>query len=335
VPVITATRPGFLHSSHKVWVEIQGSEFERKDEVRLAGKGATVLETHYESDTLLRVLFQVDDRETLLNPSTTVVSTEVKEEGEKKYEIVMRIVGAGQQSEPFSIPIELCPLPGMAVIPEGRFLYGSDAGSAVERPQRSLSLPAFACSLTEVSNLEYLEFLNYVQQTGDHSRCHPDEPPGHSHIPDRWDDATLRNPAAPVTCVDWFDAYAYAAWRGMRLPTEEEWEKAARGADGASFPWGEKIDPAMANTAETKLGLQVVTYKPEGRSPYGLYNAAGNVWEWTMGKGPAEGQMVVRGGSYRSNIAGCRSFVRNWLDREARRDDVGFRCVTDLPVKQE
>ncbi|HUX07513.1 MAG TPA: SUMF1/EgtB/PvdO family nonheme iron enzyme [Acidobacteriota bacterium] len=286
-----------------------------------------MLETVYVSATLLHVILRVDDAESFAAPAA---KSDDKEKEPAPVELQLRVTGAGQQSEPFSIRVELSPIAGMTVVPAGPFIYGSDEGSSFERPARRMMLPQFACAMLEVSNYEYLEFLNHIQETGDHSLCHADEPPQHSHVPDRWDDPAIRLPTLPVTGVDWFDAYSYAAWRGRRLPSEEEWEKAARGIEGESYPWGEKPDSAMANTAVTRLNLQAVTHKPEGRSPFGLYNAAGNVWEWTAGEGPAAGQMVIRGGSFRTDMKGCRAFVRNWLDRTARRDDVGFRCATDV-----
>ncbi len=293
----------------------------------IVGKGATVLETTYESASLLRALIRIDDGDSFAAPFTDEQSEEQEPENPS---LELRVAGAGQQSEPVSIIIQVSPVPGMTVVPAGPFIFGSDEGSSFEKPARQVLLPQFACAILEVSNNDYLEFLNYMQQTGDHSRCHPDEPPRHSHVPDRWDDPAIRHPNAPVTGVDWFDAYSYAAWRGWRLPTEQEWEKAARGTEATPFPWGNKPDPALANTAVTRLNVQTVKYKPEGRSPFGLYNAAGNVWEWTAGDGPAAGQKVIRGGSFRTNLTGCRTFVRNWLDKTARRDDVGFRCAADL-----
>jgi len=329
---VSTARPSVVQSSHKVWIELEGGGFNQRSSVRASGKGVEVLETVYVSGKRLRFLIRAGDEDkiTQLAKKSAAGLPETGQESTGTLTVEFSITGAGRPSEPFLIEILPCPVAGMAVIPAGPFLFGSDTGSSPERPEREIVLPAFACALTEVSNADYLEFLNYIQQTGDHSRCHPDEGPLHTHVPDRWDDTGLRAPAAPVTGVDWFDAFAYAAWKGWRLPTEEEWEKAARGVGGDPYPWGTQENPLLAVSAESRMGLQPVRSKPEGRSPFGMFGAAGNVWEWTASDGPAPDQVVIRGGSYRSTLRGCRTFVRNWINRDARRDDVGFRCVADL-----
>jgi formylglycine-generating enzyme required for sulfatase activity len=103
-----------------------------------------------------------------------------------------------------------------------------------------------------------------------------------------WDDPELNNPAKPVVGVNWFEATAYCRWlstvtgREYRLPTEAEWEKAARGGDGRAYPWGDRFDPGRCNSVESHIFTTTpVGLYPAGVSPYGLFDAAGNTWEWT------------------------------------------------------
>ena len=295
-----------------MWFTLDGTGFRNRHGIEILDENGQLLETRFESGRQLKALVRI---------------TDVEADGELR----LTLSGAaGSSLEPVIIKIQACPISGMTVIPAGAFLFGSDQGSDSERPQKEIELPEFACSLREVSKLEYLEFLNYMQEHGDHSLCHPDEAPDKSHIPDGWEDQQFSAPYLPVTGVDWFDAYAYAAWKGWRLPTEQEWEKAARGIEGATFPWGNEPDSSRANTAAIGSGPRSTYDFQAGRSPFGLFNAAGNVWEWTAGNGPGANEMVVRGGSFRSDLNGCRTFVRNWLDRTTRRQDLGFRCAADL-----
>jgi len=135
-----------------------------------------------------------------------------------------------------------------------------------------------------VTNTEYARF---VAETGH-------EPPSH------WKGKTPSKKIAdhPVTHVSWDDATAYAEWAGGRLPTEEEWEKAARGTDGREYPWGEWAE-GHCNSKEVGTGdtTPVGQYSPRGDSPYGCQDCAGNVWEWTASE-HEQGRRVVRGGSF-------------------------------------
>jgi formylglycine-generating enzyme required for sulfatase activity len=125
-------------------------------------------------------------------------------------------------------------------------------------PQQTVSLPAFYIDETEVSNAEYRQFC---EATG-HTR--PNSPDYSAH------------PDYPVSNISYEDAAAYATWAGRRLPTEEEWEKAARGTDGRIYPWGNS-----PWTDDIPDKMQPVISEPLRKSPYGAYNMAGNVWEWT------------------------------------------------------
>jgi len=149
--------------------------------------------------------------------------------------------------------------------------------------------------------------------------------------PAYWDDRELGSPGRPVVGVNWYEAAAYCRWlsavsgREFRLPTEAEWEKAARGTDGRAYPWGDRFDPALCNTVESHVYTTTpVGLYAGGVSPYGLFDAAGNVWEWTgdwyqmyAGGEPSddfgERYRVVRGGSWARDRGYARCAYRNWF----------------------
>ena len=192
----------------------------------------------------------------------------------------------------------------MVFVPGGAFLMGDD--------QRKL--PAFWIDRTPVTNAQYAEFVAATV----HRR------------PAHWNGPTPPGQIAhhPVVNVSWHDAVAYAEWRGVRLPTEEEWEKAARGTDGRTYPWGnEQPTPKLCNFGNNEKGTTPVgKYSPQGDSPYGCVDMAGNVWEWTQSGYDATGK-VVRGGSWSIVAYGVRSAFRNWDDPVTADDLVGFRCA--------
>ena len=136
----------------------------------------------------------------------------------------------------------------------------------------------------------------------------------------------------PAVSISFYQAEACARWYGMRLPTEQEWEKAARGTDGREYPWGNEFDPQKCNTKEGGPGgTTPVDRYPEGASPYGVMNMAGNVWDWTSSLWEGEGNSrVLRGGSwyYFPYFARCSS--RYWSSPDLRSNVVGFRCARTL-----
>jgi eukaryotic-like serine/threonine-protein kinase len=209
----------------------------------------------------------------------------------------------------------------MALVAPGPFLFG-EKGDA---DAKTLTLPAFYIDETEVSNAEYQRFC---QATG-----HP--------APPTKDYST--HPDYPVTGVSYEDAKAYAAWAGKRLPSEEEWEKAARGTDERTFPWG-----AAPWDSDVPKQLEPVESEPSRRSPYGAYNMAGNAWEWTaspyvpqpedlaamkrlVGNENFSSQwQIIKGGSFLSG--GNQYFAiskRRELPTDQRSPSIGFRCVRD------
>jgi eukaryotic-like serine/threonine-protein kinase len=207
----------------------------------------------------------------------------------------------------------------MLLVPSGSFLFG---GTEVGDPKET-TLPAYYVDETEVSNAEYRRFC---EATG--------------HAPPQSPDYSA-HPENPVGGVSYVDAAAYAAWAGKRLPSEEEWEKAARGTDKRTYPWG-----AEAWTNDVPDHLEPVNSNPLRRSPYGAYNMAGNVWEWTStpytpvaadntamkrllkGENFSADWRTIKGGSF--SHGGNQDFFiakHRGLPVDARSPWIGFRCV--------
>lgn len=231
---------------------------------------------------------------------------------------------------------------GMVLVPAGSFLMGSDprkdrAAGPQELPQRLVYLDAFWIDQFEVSNVEYLRF---VLGTG-------------ADWPKFWRENPFPEKTAihPVINVSWHEADAFCRWAGKRLPTEAEWEKAARGEDGRIFPWGN--DPAgwiKSNIAHpgSKRGFKYpplanINRYEKGASPYGVYQMAGNVSEWvsdwfdpeyyrrgqdTNPSGPMSGELkVFRGGSWNEDPEVARSAGRNAGSPDRTSYLTGFRCA--------
>lgn len=218
----------------------------------------------------------------------------------------------------------------MIIIPEGAFTYGvnptefksllkslrADASMFIkELPKQSKHLTSFYIDQYEVTNAQYELFLKAT---------------GHRE-PRYWSYPQLNGHRQPVVGVSYADAEAYAGWAGKRLPSEEEWEKAARGTDGRTWPWGNDKDETRYNgwTKANYAPLNVGSF-PKGDSPYGVSDMAGNVWEMTTGTLPRGGK-VIRGGSFANRAAEVR-VTRRW--GAPSEDDrgamwLGFRCVKD------
>jgi iron(II)-dependent oxidoreductase len=193
-------------------------------------------------------------------------------------------------------------------------------------------LDAYHIDKYEVTNAEYRRFVDATGRAA----------------PTFWNDARFNGPTQPVIGVTWHDADAYCRWAGKRLPTEAEWEKAARGTDGRKYSWGEQWDPSRANSTESRLGrtAPLGTY-PTGVSSYGAHDMAGNVWEWVADwynkdyyqsspqrnpKGPNSGTTrVLRGGSWYSDPFALRAAERNDEPADRRLDRVGVRCARGTP----
>jgi formylglycine-generating enzyme required for sulfatase activity len=236
------------------------------------------------------------------------------------------------RAAPLSTPIEV----PMALVPEGDFAMGSDSGQALEdeRPKHEVWLDRFHIDLYEVTTAQYAAFLAAEKRPA----------------PWLWESVDLGlHRDRPVIGVDWQDADAYCRWAGKRLPTEAEWEKAARGTDGRLYPWGNQDPTALlanfalgARFSYSQVLMPVDGYEP-GRSPFGVYHMAGNVWEWTQDwygaqyyqtsqthnpTGPAQGEFkVLRGGSWSDLPKYLLTYGRFKLPPGTRNSYTGFRCA--------
>lgn len=168
-------------------------------------------------------------------------------------------------------------------IPAGPFLMGSSSGPEDERPQHRVQIGEFSIDRTKVTNTQFAEFLNSAGLQGPRGEKYFDSDDNDARIHrrnERWlADAGYEN--RPVIEVSWLGAIAYCAAIKKRLPTEAEWEKAARGIDGRKYPWGnEAPDTSRAHFNAGWNDFRDVGSFPQGQSPYGLFDMAGNGWEW-------------------------------------------------------
>ncbi len=225
----------------------------------------------------------------------------------------------------------------MVYVPVGTFAMGSSGGDSWEdeRPQHNVYLEAFWIDKTEVSTAQYRRCV-------DAGVC---SLPGTQGYACTYSASNKLN--HPINCVDWDQAKVYCDWVGRRLPTEAEWEKAARGSDGRLYPWGNQMPNAsLANFDLIKEGTTPVGSNPRGASPYGVLGMAGNVWEWVADwyddlyyaqspgenpLGPTSGTFrVIRGGSWDDAPEDIRVAYRSGYEPTpltGRHDDLGFRCA--------
>ncbi len=259
----------------------------------------------------------------------------------------------------------------MVTVPGGEFLMGStdkEIATAVaalpktkqtgwrghrmfqtEQPQRRVRLGEYRIGLHPVTNAQYAAF---VKSTGYKTRG-------------TWRKLSRRNPNNPATFLTWFDAEAFCDWTGLRLPTEAEWEKAARGPNGSIWPWGNQWDPNKCRNQETVPREEVLEYYapehtrvsgdgyvqtipagthqaaggvgpiaeigsyPEGISPYGCHDMSGNVLEWCADWFYEGIARVLRGGGYRTDAITCRGTTRLKNKPKYYRDSIGFRVASD------
>jgi formylglycine-generating enzyme required for sulfatase activity len=254
---------------------------------------------------------------TILRSSTQMASA-VKNKPDKK--------SSGKKESSSSAP------PGMVAISAGEFIMGSNERWDDESPEHLAATAAFYIDLHEVTNEKYKAFTDATQR----------ETPYH------WPEGKLPKGKEqhPVVYVSWFDARDYCAWDGgKRLPNEQEWEKASRGEDGFTYPWGHEwtLDKSNNPYKHSKGTVPVGSY-PEGRSPYGLYDMSGNVWEWvdsyylphpgnTVHRAEyGEDKRILKGGSWFDCLSyGCGlsapTFNRSFFTPEVRNNSFGFRCA--------
>lgn len=240
----------------------------------------------------------------------------------------------------------------MVTIPEGPFLMGSDRirTGAQNRPRHEVTLPAYKIDKYPVTNAQYARFVAAQDY----------------RAPLDWEQGQIPEGLElhPVTMVSWYDASNYCGWAGKRLPREAEWEKAARGEDARRWPWGEQMEPDRLNTYYGVGSTTQVTAYPEGASPYGVMDMAGNVFEWleddflpyegtdaskelfqgkvAVASTPADRAMkvvdlvgvdanykVLRGGSWKSDPFSTATYHRNYSWPHYASDFFGFRCAAD------
>ncbi len=223
----------------------------------------------------------------------------------------------------------------MVPIPTGPFLRGTGDGGFDEKPVRTIVLDGFLIDRYEVTNHQYAQFVS----ASGHRKAGP---------PSRYakNMGKMRGVNQPVVYVSWDDAQAYCRWKGKRLPTEAEWEKAMRGADGHLWPWGNDERPGGANWARVQDGAEVSSRVGSFRvdmSPYGVMDGAGNVMEWVEDwyaenyyrdspehnpPSPDHGVFrVLRGGSYTTTGADIRITSRSKMVPDFRDETIGFRCA--------
>jgi formylglycine-generating enzyme len=226
----------------------------------------------------------------------------------------------------------------MVLVPGGEFTMGSGQGDDDEQPLHRVVLDSFYLDTFEVTNGRFAKFVEAIQSEPPWGFADQETPVVHADRPVRW--------------VNWMEALGYCLWAGKRLPTEAEWEKAARGTDGRVYPWGN--DPPTA--AHAVFGLQegAETVSPignrdKGTSPYGVHDLAGNLYEWVTDwydeefytqtpssnpRGPGEGTAKVqRGGSYINQPYRLRAAFRTKGDPTEHDPHVGFRCAQDAPPR--
>jgi formylglycine-generating enzyme required for sulfatase activity len=226
----------------------------------------------------------------------------------------------------------------MVLVPAGEFIMGTNSRLPDEGPEHTVTLPAFYIDKYEVTNLQYKKFNDATKRrspTHFRNRTFPQGKADH-----------------PVTYVSWLDAKAYCEWAGKRLPTDGEWEKAARGTDGRWFPWGNEFDYSKSNSPVRwgEIGVfgdtTPVGAFEGGASPYGVYDMSGNVWEWTASwyqpypgntvasESYGERYKVLKGGSwfdcsfYNCGIS-APVFNRAFFAKRTKNDSFGFRCAKD------
>jgi len=253
--------------------------------------------------------------------------------------VVVFVSGFSVEALSASNEVDLVP---MATIPAGEFLMGSTDGEGRvdERPQRAVFLDAFVIDKVEVTNERYMAFVKST---------------GHRTPPNPYGTGPLASIAGieqlPVVQTTWYDAKAYCTWAKKRLPTEAEWEKAARGTDGRRYPWGN--EPPTATRAnfdrewEDENTLHPVGALPDGDSPYGVKDMAGNAREWVSDwydaeyykdaplrnpQGPDKKGVVrsIRGGSWHSPAADITTSARGRGGFALQTHGTGFRCARSM-----
>jgi formylglycine-generating enzyme required for sulfatase activity len=229
-------------------------------------------------------------------------------------------------------PVAAEPVPaGMVPVAAGEFIMGYEEGDGHEKPARKVYLSAYAIDRTEVSVEDYWACLNAKACT----------------LPAHSDWVQTDTPKHPIRNVNWDQAAAYCAFVGKRLPTEAEWEKAARGTDGRVYPWGNDFTPGLVGVSSEEGALEMpgdVGQYPGGQSPYGVFDMSGGVTEWVADwygpylledmkdpKGPATGtERTLRGSNYQYDANTQRATIRGWAPPATTSLQFGFRCAKSM-----
>ena len=239
----------------------------------------------------------------------------------------------------------------LLAVSKGDFMMGNDGGQADERPGHTVYLNTFWIDKTEVT-IEM--FGRFVAETGYQTSAEVNgfgyilangqwQEAAHASWLDPDGDGRLNDAHLPVSQVSWSDAQAYCIWAGRRLPTEAEWEKAARGLDGRLFPWGSTAPDSSLASFDQSWGPSQVGSYPRGASPYGALDMLGNVWEWTAdwyradyyAASPSENPLgpsfgthrVLRGGAWNSGLINIRITNRDVSEPIYYNNGLGFRCA--------
>ncbi len=242
----------------------------------------------------------------------------------------------------------------MILIPAGPFIMGSDVRKD-EEPAGEIRVESFYLDRLPVTNAQFYAFWRAGLYDDPSHPCWAGLQEGYRWIrkseerrgPRFAYDPQWNDPEQPVIGVTWYEALAYARWVGKRLPTEAEWEKAARGTDGRTYPWGNDFALTYCNVAQSGVGCtaKVGKYAPNGDSPYGISEMAGNIWEWTStvyepypyraddGREDLmenKGRRVLRGGSWQSRFSQhLRCANRYSAEANFGFTNTGFRCAKD------
>ena len=235
---------------------------------------------------------------------------------------------------PTPLPSQVRDADGMVMVyvPAGEFEMGSNDGDSDEQPVHTVYLDAYWIDKTEVTNAMYAKCV-------EDNACDPPSSTGSSTRSSYYGNPEFDT--YPVINVSWHDAEAYCLWAGGRLPTEAQWEKAARGTDGRTYPWGEGVNRDLANYGSNVADTTPVFTYPAGASPYDVLDMAGNVWEWVAdwyeeyyySSSPTsdlqliEMGRVMRGGAWNNNDSFLRSASSYWNVPDIRNNYLGFRCA--------
>lgn len=268
-------------------------------------------------------------------------------------QIILKPTSGGNE-KPFDGPKAITGKDGaeMVLIPAGEFMMGSNDGNSDEKPVHSVYLDAYYIDIYEVTNAMYKQFMDTTKRRS----------------PEFWSDKNFNDPGQPVVGVSWEDAKAYAEWAGKRLPTEAEWEKAARGGlSGKKYVWGDEWPPpyGAGNFADETYGLTFPNnqfikgyndsytypstfgpaFSPNG---YEVHDMAGNVWEWCADwydsgyyanspksnpTGPSSGSYrVLRGGGWLDSVSDSALRVASRRHLAPAGYGLGFRCISGLSI---